>query len=159
MGQIGLFPIQEPTSGITPSLATLDDAQALRRKESKSGEPGKDMPRQYSTVSRHLTPTQPKYEDMRMDSMLNVTPEGSLSDLPAAVGGAEESRREPETQQTPKEELQDVCPSTNVETSAEETPNTFVKTVPGRDLSEQGLNQIEPQEEFKGPERQVERMQ
>ena len=56
------------------------------------------MPRQYSTVSRHLTPTPPKHEDMRMDSTLNVTPEGSLSDLPAAVGGVEESRREQETQ-------------------------------------------------------------
>ena len=56
------------------------------------------MHRQYSTVSRHLTPTQPKNEDMRMDSTLNITPEGSLSDLPAAVGGVEESRREQETQ-------------------------------------------------------------
>ena len=37
-----------------------------------------------------------------------------------------------------------MCPSTNVVTSTEETPNTFVKTVPGRDSSEQGLNQIEP---------------
>ena len=37
-----------------------------------------------------------------------------------------------------------MCPSTNVITSTEETPNTFVKTVPGRDSSEQGLNQIEP---------------
>ena len=35
-------------------------------------------------------------------------------------------------------------PSANVVTSTEETPNTFIKTVPGRDLSEQGLNQIEP---------------
>ena len=94
MGQTGLLSIQEPTSGITPSLAALDDAQALRRKELKRGEPGEDMPRQYSTVSRHWTPTQPKHEDMRMDSTLYVTPEGSLSDLPAAVGGVEESRRE-----------------------------------------------------------------
>ena len=37
-----------------------------------------------------------------------------------------------------------MCPSTNVITSTEETPTTFIKTVPGRDLSEQGLNQIEP---------------
>ena len=37
-----------------------------------------------------------------------------------------------------------MCPSTNVVTLTEETPNTFIKTVPGRDLSEQGLNQIEP---------------
>ena len=37
-----------------------------------------------------------------------------------------------------------MSPSTNVITSAEETPNTFIKTVPGRDLGEQGLNQVEP---------------
>ena len=37
-----------------------------------------------------------------------------------------------------------MCPSTKVVTSTEETPNTFVKTVPGRDLNEQGLNQVEP---------------
>ena len=98
MGQTGLFSTQESISGITPSLAALDDAQALRRKEWKGGKPGEDMPRQYSTVRGHLTPTQPKHEDMRMDSTLNVTPEGSLSDLPAAVGGVEESRREQETQ-------------------------------------------------------------
>ena len=116
MGQTGLLSIQEPTSGITPSLAVLDDAQALRRKEWKRDEPGEDIPRQHSTVSRHLTPTQPKHEDIRMDSMLNVTPEGSLSDLPSAVGGVEESRREQEAQQTPEKEIQDVCPSSNIVT-------------------------------------------
>ena len=79
-----------------------------------------------------------------MDSRLNVTPQGSLSDLPAAVRDIEESRREQETQQIPEKEIRDVCPSTNIVTATEETPNTFVKTVPGRDLSEQGLNQIEP---------------
>ena len=31
---------------------------------------------------------------MRMDSTLDVTPEGSLSDLPAAIGGASGPRRE-----------------------------------------------------------------
>ena len=30
---------------------------------------------------------------MRIDSTLDVTPEGSLSDLPADVGSAEDSRR------------------------------------------------------------------
>ena len=87
IGQTSLLSMQESISGITPSLAALDDAQALRRKEWKRGEPGEDMPRQYSTVSGHLTLTPPKHEDMRMDSTLNVTPEGSLSNLPAAVGG------------------------------------------------------------------------
>ena len=61
---------QEHTTKITPSLAALDDAQALRRKEWRRGEPGEDVPRQYSTLCRHLTPTQPRHEDMRMDSTL-----------------------------------------------------------------------------------------
>ena len=33
MGQAGLLSVEEPTSKITPSLAALDDTQALRRKE------------------------------------------------------------------------------------------------------------------------------
>ena len=32
MGQAGLLSIKKPTSEITPSLAALDDAQALRRR-------------------------------------------------------------------------------------------------------------------------------
>ena len=144
MGQAGLLSIQEPTSEITPSLAALDDAQTLRRKEWKRGEPGEDMPRQYSTVCRHLTPTQPRHEDMRMDSTLDVTPEGSLSDLPAAVGGAEDSRREQRTQEAPENEIRGACPSTTIVTLTEEIPSTFVKTVPGRDSNEQGFNQVEP---------------
>ena len=108
MGQAGLLSIQEPTSEIPPSLATLDDAQTLRRKEWKRGEPGEDMPRQYSTVCQHLTPTQPRHKDMRMDSTLDVTPEESLSDLPAAVGGAEDSRRKQRTQKAPENEIRGV---------------------------------------------------
>ena len=144
MGQACLLSIQEHTSEITPSLAALDDAQTLRRKDWKRSERGEDMPRQYSTMSGHLMPTQPRHEDMRMDSTLNVTPEGSLSDLPAAVGGAEDSRREQETQQTPENEIRGVCPSTTVVISTEEIPSTFVKTVPQRDLNEQRFNQVEP---------------
>ena len=63
----------------------------MRWKEWQRGEPGEDMPRQYSSISGHLTPTSPKHEDMRLDLTLNVTPEGSLGDLPA-VGGMEEAR-------------------------------------------------------------------
>ena len=73
-------------------------------------------------MSVHLTLTQPEHEDMRMDSTLNVTPEGSLNDLPAAVGGVGESRREPRTHHTFEEKLQDVCSSTSMMTLAEETP-------------------------------------
>ena len=38
------FSTQEPTSGITPSLAALDDAQALRQREWIRGEPREDVP-------------------------------------------------------------------------------------------------------------------
>ena len=116
IGQTSLLSTQEPTSGITPSLATLDDAQALKRKEWKRGEPGKDMPRQYSTVSGHLMPTPPIYEVMRMDSILNVTPEGSLNNLPATVGGVEGAREEVGTHQTSEKKLQNGSPSTNIMT-------------------------------------------
>ena len=95
IGQTSLLSTQEHTSETTPSLAALDDAQ-------------------YSTVSGHLMPTPPKHKDMRMDSTLDVTPEGFLSDLPATVGGAEETGRELQTCQSPEEELQEASPSINV---------------------------------------------
>ena len=79
-----------------------------------------------------------------MDSTLDVTPEGSFSDLPAAVGGAEDSRRKQKTQQAPENEISGMCPSTTVVTLTEEIPSTFVKTVLGRDSNEQGFNQVEP---------------
>ena len=40
-----------------------------------------------------------------MDSILDVTPEGSLSNLPAAVGGAEDSRSEQRIQEAPENEI------------------------------------------------------
>ena len=76
------FPTQDPTSKITPSLSALDDAQTLRRIRD---EPGEDTPWQYSPTSGHVTLTSPRHEDMRLDPSLQVTPEGSLGDLPTAV--------------------------------------------------------------------------
>ena len=93
ISQDGVLSAEEPTSKITPSLAVLDNAQALRRREWRRGEPSEDIPRQYSNMCGHLTPTQPKHEDMRIDSTLNVTPEGSLSDLPAATRGDVDFRK------------------------------------------------------------------
>ena len=83
---------QEPTSRITPSLAALDDAQTLRQREWIRGEHGEEIPCQYSTISGHLTLTSLRQEDMRLDPTLNVMPEGSLNDLPAAVGDIKEAR-------------------------------------------------------------------
>ena len=38
------LPPEEPTSEITPSLAVLDDALALKQKERRRGKPGEDIP-------------------------------------------------------------------------------------------------------------------
>ena len=94
ISQDGVLSAEEPTLQITPSVAALDDVQALRRREWRRGEPSEDIPRQYSTMCGHLTPAQLKHEDLRMDSTLNVTPEGSLSDLPAATRGDVGFRKE-----------------------------------------------------------------
>ena len=46
--------------------------------------------------------------------------------------------------QTSENKLQDGSPSTNAMTSTKETHDTLVKIAPGRNLSEQGLSQVEP---------------
>ena len=56
------FSTQEPTPEITPSLAALDNAHTLRWREWIRGEPGEDVPQQYSNISGHLTPTSPRHE-------------------------------------------------------------------------------------------------
>ena len=124
-------------------MAALDDAQALRRREWRRGEPSEDMPRQYSTLCRHLTPTQPRHEDMRMDSTLNVTPEGSLCDLPAATGGDMGFRKEQQAQEASDTEIRGTQPSTTVLDPMEGTPYTSVKAVPGRGFDEQRTRQVD----------------
>ena len=83
-------PPKSPSVGMTCSLAALYDASALKQKEWSRGEPGEDMPHLYTTIGGCLTLTAPMYEDVRTDSTLDVTIEGSLNDLSAAVGGIEE---------------------------------------------------------------------
>ena len=82
----------------------------LRWKEWRRGEPGEDIPRQYSTVCRQLTQTQHRHEDMRIDSTLDIIPEGSLSDLPAAIGGTVGSRREQRAQEVSEIEMRGTHP-------------------------------------------------
>ena len=107
-----MFSTQEPTVGTTPSLAALDNAQTLRQREWIRGEPGEDMPQQYSSISGHLTPTSPRHEDMRLEPSLNVTLEGSLGDLPTAVNTEEARERE---HQVPEERPQG-APFISIET-------------------------------------------
>ena len=102
------------------------------------------MPRQYSTVCGHLTPTKLRHEDMRMDSTLDVTPEGSLNDLSSAIGGVADSRREQRATEAPETEIRGAHPSTTILALMEETPYTSVKTVPERGPSEQRTSQAEP---------------
>ena len=69
-----------------------------------------------------------------MDSTLNMTPKGSLSDLPAAVGGVGKAREEVGIHQTSEKILQDGSPSTKAMTLTEETPNTLLKVVHLREI-------------------------
>ena len=82
------------------------------------------MPQQYSSISGHLTLTSPRQEDMRLDPTLNIMPEGSLNDLPAAVGDIEEGRER--EHQVPEERLQR-GPFTDVKALIEGTPETLLK--------------------------------
>ena len=95
----------------------------MRWREWIKGEPGEDVPQQYSTISGHLTPTSPRHEDMRLDPSLNVKPEGSIGDLPTALNT--EEAREGEHQVLEKRPQDDPF-----KTSIEGTPATILKVKP-----------------------------
>ena len=116
--QPSLIPTHESALGITPSLAALDDATSLKQREWIHSEPGEDVPCQYTSIEGCLTPNTPRGEDMRLEPSLNVTPEGSLIDIPNVV------KRETK-EQAPEEELL----GTSSETTYMEIPNTHVKIV------------------------------
>ena len=116
--QPSLISTHESTSGMTPSLAALDDAPSLKQREWIQSEPGEDDPHQYTSIDGCLTPTTPRGKDMRLEPSLNVTPEGSLADIPTAV------EREKKDQAPDKELL-----GTSSEATYMEIPNTHVKTV------------------------------
>ena len=111
--QPGLIPTHEDTSGITPSLAALDNATSLKQKEWNHSEPGEDIPYQYSSIEGHLTPNTSRSEDMRIEPSLNITPEGSLVDIQTVI------KREPEG---------DLL-GTSSETTYMEIPNTHAETI------------------------------
>ena len=67
----------------------------------------------------------PKCEEMRIEPSLNITPEGSLADIPAAIERERESH-------VPEEGLL----GTSSETMYMEIPDTHVKTVPGGSVRE-----------------------
>ena len=79
-----------------------------------------------------------------MDSTLDVTPEGSLSDLLAAVGGDAGFRREQQAIEASEIEMRGVHPSTTMLDQMGESPYTSVKAVPRRDSNEQRIGQEDP---------------
>ena len=119
-----LIPTYDGASAITPSLAVLDDATSLKQREWIRSGPGEDIPQQYSSVKGCLTPHTPRSEDMRLEPSLNVTPEGSLVDIPIVV------RRETRDQVPERETL-----GTSSETAYMEFPNTQVKTLSKEPIS------------------------
>ena len=97
---------------MTPSLAALDDAPSLKHKEWSGGEPSEKTPQMYSTIDGHLAPTAPVYEDIRIDTPLNVTTEESPSHLPAVRGGIEEGDIRLPTQDDMRGPISNAAPPT-----------------------------------------------
>ena len=116
--QPSLIPTHDSASGITPSVAALDDATSLKQREWIHSEPGEDIPHQYSSIEGRLTPNTPRSKDMRLEPSLNVTPEGSLADIPTVI------KRETR-EQVPEGDLL----GTSSETTYMEIPNTYAKTI------------------------------
>ena len=133
--QPGLIPTQDSASGITPSLAAVDDATSLKQKEWIHSEPGEDIPHQYSSIERCLNPNTPRSEDTRIEPSLNVTPEGSLVDIPTVI------KREIR-EQVPEGDLL----GTSSETTYMEIPNTRAKTIHKSPTSEVPKSLLGPKE-------------
>ena len=116
-----IVPTHDNASGITPSLAALDDATSLKQKEWIRSELGEDTPRQYSSIEGCLTRHTLRSEDMRLEQSLNVIPEGSLVDIPTVM------RRE--TLDASSETAYMEFPNIQVETTPKES--TVPKSLPG----------------------------
>ena len=114
--QPGLISKHEGASSMTPSLAALDDAPSLKQREWIWREPGEEVPRQYTSIGGRLTPITPRGEGMRLEPSLNITPKGSLVDIPTKV---EREKKE----QEPEEDLL----WSSLETTYMEIPSTHVK--------------------------------
>ena len=112
----------DDASGITPSLAALDDATSLKQREWTRSNQREDGPKQYTNIEGHLTPHTPRSEDMRLEQSLTITHEGPLITIPAAV--------QRETFDMSSETTYMEFPNTQVETTPKETtvPKSFQGT-------------------------------
>ena len=116
--QPNMIPTHDTASGITPSLAALDDATSLKQREWIHSEPGEDIPHQYSSIEGHLTPSTPRSESVRLEQTLNIMPEGSLTEIPTVI-------KRKTKEQVPEGDLL----GTSSETTYMEIPNTCAKTI------------------------------
>ena len=103
--------LQIPMSRMTPSLACVDDAHALKQKEWSRGEPGEDTMQMFTTIGGHLTPTAPMYGDMRADVTLNVTTKEPHSDLPATMRSIKDRENMPQTNDMERDPTSHAAPS------------------------------------------------
>ena len=74
---------------------------------------------------------------MRMDSILNVTPEGSLNDILTASRGNVDLTEAQQIIGAPEQEIVGNCPSATMSHRAVETPYTSVKVLSERTPDEQ----------------------
>ena len=116
--QASLIPTHDSASGITHNLAALDDATSLKQREWIHSEPGEDIPCQYSSIEGCVTPNTPRSEDIRLEPSLNVTPEGSLVDIPTVI------KRKMREQVSEGDLI-----GTSSGTTYMEIPNTHTKTI------------------------------
>ena len=80
---------------------------------------------------------------MRMDSTLNVTPEGSPSNIPAATGGNMKLIEAQQILGAPETEVVSTHPSAIVLDQVEETPYTSVKVISERTPERQRVGQVD----------------
>ena len=78
-----------------------------------------------------------------MDATLNVTPEGSLNDIPAAIGGNVNFRKEQQALEAPEIKIRGTQPSATMLDQAEETPYTSVKVLSERTSDGERAGQVE----------------
>ena len=103
-------------SELTPSLVALEDASTLKGKEWERDKPDIEKPHMFSTKEGRLTPTVPTYEDMRIETSLSITPEESLEDLSAAMGGIEDEQVSQQPSTNAEGLVTSVAPPSSIET-------------------------------------------
>ena len=101
---------------LTPSLVALKDASTLKRKEWNRGEPSVETPHMYSTIKGKLTPTAPRYEDMRTATPLHVTLDKSLEGLSVAVESTDNVRATQQATNNAEELVTDIVPPISIDT-------------------------------------------